>query len=420
MNVTPLEWVLGHDKVDTMPLRRPASSQKNQANDDIPPPSEALPSMSTEGLYKYLGTLASLVERQLIATEKEKTLKFQDGLKPYLKNKISILKLSVYSEVVDKTLIVGKDNEELHQYREQQRKRNRNDGTHGNQAQKKYAPSRNQNKGKTAQNLDGICPTCGKKHGGRSCYRETGACFGCGKQGHMVRDCPESMPIDNMDFDLFVATPLGDFVVVNKILRDCCVMIEYREMTVDLVLLDLQDFDVILGMDWLASYHASIDCFGKRVTFSIPGQPDFSFEGKHVDKPLHMISTLRASSLLKEDDLPGLSPEREVEFTIDLAPGTAPISKAPYRMAPMELKELKIQLQELLDKGFIRPSVSPWGAPILFVKKKDGSMRLCIDYKELNKVTMRNNYPLPRIDDLFDQLQGACVFSKINLRSGYH
>ena len=108
------------------------------------------------------------------------------------------------------------------------------------------------------------------------------------------------MPIDNMDFDLFVATPLGDFVVVNKILRDCCVMIEYREMTVDLVLLDLQDFDVILGMDWLAPYHASIDCFGKRVTFSILGQPDFCFEGKHVDKPLHMISTLRASSLLKE------------------------------------------------------------------------------------------------------------------------
>ena len=109
-----------------------------------------------------------------------------------------------------------------------------------------------------------------------------------------------------------------------------------------------------------------------------------------------------------------------MEFTIDLAPRTIPISKAPYRMAPMELKELKIQLQELLDKGFIRPSVSPWGAPILFVKKKDGSMRLCIDYKELNKVTMRNNYPLPRIDDLFDQLQGACVFSKIDLQSSYH
>ena len=108
------------------------------------------------------------------------------------------------------------------------------------------------------------------------------------------------MPIDNIDFDLFVATPLGDSVVVNKIIRDYCVMIGYRKMTVDLVLLDLQDFDVILGMHWLASYHASVDCFGKRVTFSIPGQPDFSFEGKHVDKPLRMISALRASSLLRK------------------------------------------------------------------------------------------------------------------------
>ncbi|XP_035838246.1 uncharacterized protein LOC118485856 [Helianthus annuus] len=120
------------------------------------------------------------------------------------------------------------------------------------------------------------------------------------------------------------------------------------------------------------------------------------------------------------DELPGLPPDRQLEFTIDLIPGTEPISKAPYRMAPMELKELKEQLQELLDLGFIRPSVSPWGAPVLFVKKKDGSMRLCIDYRELNKITIRNQYPLPRIDDLFDQLQGAQFFSKIDLRSGYH
>ncbi|KAL0551240.1 hypothetical protein IC582_010326 [Cucumis melo] len=120
------------------------------------------------------------------------------------------------------------------------------------------------------------------------------------------------------------------------------------------------------------------------------------------------------------EELPGLPPHREVEFAIELEPGTVPISRAPYRMAPAELKELKVQLQELLDKGFIRPSVSPWGAPVLFVKKKDGSMRLCIDYRELNKVTVKNRYPLPRIDDLFDQLQGATVFSKIDLRSGYH
>ena len=120
------------------------------------------------------------------------------------------------------------------------------------------------------------------------------------------------------------------------------------------------------------------------------------------------------------NEVSGLPPKKEVEFVIDLVPGTAPISKAPYRMAPTELKELKVQLQELLDKGFIRPSFSPWGAPVLFVKNKDGTMRLCIDYRELNKVTIKNKYPLPRIDDLFDQLQGASVFSKIDLRSGYH
>ena len=105
---------------------------------------------------------------------------------------------------------------------------------------------------------------------------------------------------------------------------------------------------------------------------------------------------------------------------INLEPGTKPISIPPYRMSPAELKEWKDQLQDLLSKGFIRPSVSPWGAPVLFVKKKDGTMRMCIDYRQLNKVTVKNKYPLPRIDDLFDQLQGASLFSKIDLRSGYH
>ncbi|KAL0555980.1 hypothetical protein IC582_004483 [Cucumis melo] len=116
------------------------------------------------------------------------------------------------------------------------------------------------------------------------------------------------------------------------------------------------------------------------------------------------------------DDLSGLPLDREIEFTIELLLGTTPISQAPYRMAPSELKELKMRLQELVDKGYIRSSVSPWGAPVLFVKKKDGTLRLCIDYRQLNKVTIRNKYPLPHIDDLFDQLKGATLFSKIDLR----
>ncbi|GJZ53683.1 putative reverse transcriptase domain-containing protein [Tanacetum coccineum] len=124
--------------------------------------------------------------------------------------------------------------------------------------------------------------------------------------------------------------------------------------------------------------------------------------------------------LVFPEDLPGLLPVRQVEFQIDLIPGTAPVARAPYRLAPSEMQELSNQLQELSDRGFIRPSTSPWGAPVLFVKKKDGSFRMCIDYRELNKLTVKNRYPLPRIDDLFDQLHGSSVYSKIDLRSGYH
>jgi hypothetical protein len=205
-------------------------------------------------------------------------------------------------------------------------------------------------------------------------------------------------------------------------------------------------------MDWLSMYHACMDCFHKEVVFRPSGEEEFKFYGDRTINTPKLISALHATWLIKKgylgflacatedkleakieeipvvqeftdvfpNELPGMPPDREIEFTIDLLPGTAPISKAPYRMVPRELTELKGQLQELLDNGFIRPSVSPWGAPVLFVKKKDGSMRLCIDYRELNKVTIKNKYPLPRIDDLFDQFQGSQVFSKIDLRSGYH
>ena len=120
------------------------------------------------------------------------------------------------------------------------------------------------------------------------------------------------------------------------------------------------------------------------------------------------------------NELPGLPPQRVVDFGIELHPGTSPISMTPHRMAPVELQELGVQLQELLDKGFIRPSTSPRGTPVLFVKKKDEALRLCIDYRQLNRVTIKNQYLLLRIDDLLDQLRGARVYSKIELRTGYH
>ena len=120
------------------------------------------------------------------------------------------------------------------------------------------------------------------------------------------------------------------------------------------------------------------------------------------------------------DDLPGMPPDRDIKFIIELLPRTAPIAKHPYRMGINELEELKKPIKELQEKGFIHPSSSPWGAPVIFVDKKDGTQRMCVDYRSLNEVTIKNKYPLPRIDDLFDQLRGAYVFSKIDLRSGYH
>ncbi|KAL4013261.1 hypothetical protein IC575_025423 [Cucumis melo] len=235
--------------------------------------------------------------------------------------------------------------------------------------------------------------------------------------------------------------------------KGCQIEITGHVIEVTLLVLDMLDFDVILGMDWLAANHASIDCSRKEVAFNPPSMVSFKFKGEGSRSLPQVISAMRASKLLSQGtwsilasvvdtrevdvslssepvvrdypnvfpkELSDLPPHREIEFAIELESGTVPISRAPYRMALAELKELKVQLQEMLDKGFIRPSVPPWGAPVLFVKKKDGSMRLWIDYRELNKVTVKNRYPLPRIEDLFDQLQGATMFSKIDLRSGYH
>ncbi|KAL5548997.1 hypothetical protein UlMin_004228 [Ulmus minor] len=248
--------------------------------------------------------------------------------------------------------------------------------------------------------------------------------------------------------------PSGDIMLSSYWLRAVPVVISERELCADLVMLDMTDYDVILGMDFLSKYGAMIDCKAKAVGFNPPGEEKFTFFGDKRRSQKMFISAMRARKWIADgctgflasvldttkkgkdelkdvpvvnefvsvfpEDLPGLPPDREVTFEIELLPGTAPISKAPYRMAPVELRELQVQLQELLDKGFIRPSYSPWGAPVLFVKNKDGTLRMCVDYRELNKVTVKNKYPLPRIDDLFDQLKGASVFSKIDLRSGYH
>ncbi|KAI3673781.1 hypothetical protein L6452_39911 [Arctium lappa] len=266
--------------------------------------------------------------------------------------------------------------------------------------------------------------------------------------------CPKlSMPTTSLDEALVVELADGDQVVVRSILRNCKLEIEGREFPIDLMPMVIGGFDVVVGMDWLSTNHAEILCakkliripdsdgravtvFGERRKGEVAiismvkarkclvkGCPSFLayvIDAKLEKKTLEDVEVVREFSDVFPDDLPGLPPDRQVEFKIDLTPGAAPIARAPYRLAPSEMKEMMSQLQDLLEKGFVRPSSSPWGAPVLFVKKKDGTMRMCIDYRELNKVTVKNKYPLPRIDDLFDQLQGAGCFSKIDLRSGYH
>jgi hypothetical protein len=182
-------------------------------------------------------------------------------------------------------------------------------------------------------------------------------------------------------------------------------------------------------MDWLTKHDGIIRCARKVIQLRHPDGTKVEYQAKVEATERIQLNQANAVEELKvvsdfpdvfPEELPGMPPDREIEFSIELVPGTAPIYKRPYRMDANQLAELKNQIQDLLDKGYIRPSSSPWGAPVIFVPKKDGSTRMCVDYRALNEVTIKNKYPLPRIEDLFDQLKGACVFSKIDLRSGYH
>ncbi|XP_024196270.2 uncharacterized protein LOC112199487 [Rosa chinensis] len=258
----------------------------------------------------------------------------------------------------------------------------------------------------------------------------------------------EPTPLDGV-FDF--KTPLGVGTGVDKAYRKCQVVIGGRKPQADLYPIELYDFDLILGMDWLSKYKALIDFDRRAVRITPPSKETFEIK---MAKPL-----LPPSSLLKAcfqgrrmlacysiiaagekvnmethgympivdeypdvfpEELPGLPLHLEKEFRIDLVPGTEPILISPYQMAPAEMSELKLQLEDLESKGFIRKSSSPWGASVLLAKKPDGMLCLCVDSRRLNQVTIKNKYPLLRIDELFDQLTGVMFFSKIDLRSRYH
>jgi hypothetical protein len=195
--------------------------------------------------------------------------------------------------------------------------------------------------------------------------------------------------------------------------------------------LESKSIDVILCIDWLSKYRVLIDCTKKSVKLTTLDGKELEFITEPVVTTKGVVNRAKVNQLdaSQGSEVPvvnqfpnvfpveflGMPPDRDIEFVIELKPGTAPIYKTPFRMTTPELDELKEHINELLEKGFIRPSSSPWGAPVIFVLKKDGTQRLCMDYHALNEVTIKNKYPLPRVDDLFDQLCGACVFSKIDL-----
>ncbi|WVZ63667.1 hypothetical protein U9M48_013281 [Paspalum notatum var. saurae] len=218
-----------------------------------------------------------------------------------------------------------------------------------------------------------------------------------------------NIPIWSTSRPMVVSTP-GGTLSTSLICPRVSINIRGVEFYTMLIIIGSAGIDIILGMETLAKWDKV------EVSATEPSGYLHQIEAK----PTEGIRVVREYQDVFPDELPGMPPDREVEFLIELLPGTAPIAKRQYRVAPKEQELIKENIDELLGKGFIRPSSSPWAFPVLFVDKKDGTRRMCVDYRALNDVTIKNKYPLPRIDDLFDQLQGACVFSKIDLRSGYH
>jgi hypothetical protein len=241
-----------------------------------------------------------------------------------------------------------------------------------------------------------------------------------------------NLPLALLRCQMIVSSPGGDMLA-----RQLCPKVDLKisgvDFVINLIVLELKGIEVILGMNWVSKYKVLIDCANKSVKLSTPEGKEMEFvaelvvttEGVANSAKVNQLDASQGSDVpvvnkfpdVLLEEFPCVPLDRDIEFVIELKSGTPPIYKTPYRMATLELKE---HIKKLLEKGFIHPSSSPWGAPMIFVPKKDGTQRLCVDYRALNEVTIKNKYPLPRIDDLFDQLRGACVFSKIDLRLGYH
>jgi hypothetical protein len=241
-----------------------------------------------------------------------------------------------------------------------------------------------------------------------------------------------NLPLSMLKNRMIVSSPGGD-IYARHVSPKVSILIRGGggEFLTNLIVLESKGIDVILGMDWLSKHNGLIDYAKKAVRLTPSSRKELEYVAENlvtdkVASNIIVLNHLDATSTLEIrtvseypdvflEELSGMPSDREIEFVIELVPSTAHIFKRPYRMTTNQVAKLKEQLQELLDKGYIRPSASPWGAFIIFKLKKDRTQRMCMDYCSLNEVTIKNKYPLPRIDDIFDQLKGACVFSKIDL-----
>ncbi|GJS52807.1 putative reverse transcriptase domain-containing protein [Tanacetum coccineum] len=395
----------------------------------------------------------TLICTKFVANETEKVDKYISGLPDNIYGNVK----SSRPKTLDETIELDNDlmDQKLRTYAERQTDNKRKAGdssrnNHGHQQQpfKRQNVAKVYNMGSGEKNpYGGSLPKCTKCyfHHNVSCTQK---CHKCNKVGHFARDSKSSgntnvanaqkdnraVPKGNVgnaekkgnasrDPDSNVVT--GTFLLNNRYASilfntgaDISFISTVFNSLIDIAPTPLENsYDVELadGKIVRAQEYMAKGCQIVLTQISAKKEEDKS-EGKQLED----VPIVRDFSKVFPEDLLGLPPARPVEFQINLIPGAAPVARAPYRLAPSKMKELSEQLQELSEKGFIRPSSSPWGAPVLFVKKKDGSFRMCIDYRELNKLTVKNRYPLPRIDDLFDQLQGSSIYSKIDLRSGYH
>eukprot|EP00253_Pinus_taeda_P011891 PITA_11891 len=410
-----------------------------------------------------------------IREEKAKVQRFVSSLPPYMRERIEFDNPKSRDEVIRKARICYQQSKQKGEStnRKWNEKRglktgvnskgNRGNSGKGNGkgASSRFAPRtafkpRNANESKVSEQQP--------KWDNDGTARPPVQCWGCGGP-HYIKNCPQRKGTEQLS-QIHEASTVGEvgrsIPRINAALEDRQAeyqptMVEFEEqpVTADLNVLPLGSYDILIGMDWLEKHWSLVDCKTKIIYYR--DQQGNRKEMQGIKQPVQ-VRPITANQLMKcirkgcqvyaiqvgyanskdksvslnsipviqefpdvfPEEIPGLPPRRNIDFTIELIPGAAPVSRAPYRMSTPELTELKMQLQELLDKEYIRPSVSPWGAPVLFVKKKDGTLRMCIDYRQLNKLTIKNKYPLPRIDELFDQVKGATVFSKIDLRSGYH